>query len=329
MMLTAPPADRGLAPISRLPGEPQDRARIMNPLYGIWTPTLVPLDARGRIHEPELRRFIDWLIESGVHGLFPNGSTGEFTRFTSEERREIAAIICDQADGRVPVIVGCAEPSIDETLKAGEAYRGMGARAVAIVAPFYFPLKPPTVFEYFRQLAEGSTIDILLYNMPLFANPIDLKSVERLSEMPKIIGIKDSSGDLPFMMRMIQAIGPKRREFTFFTGWDPLVIPMMLAGATGGVNATSDVAPELLRRMYDVFIEGDLEEAMRLQSQVLRLFDRLFGDQNFPDGFRIGVGARGFDFGRGRQPSGISVTEEATKAMMAEIAELVRVKAKV
>ena len=71
----------------------------MTPLSGIWTPTLVPLDQKGRINEAELRRFIDWLIASGIHGLFPNGSTGEFTRFTSEERRQIAAIICDQAQG--------------------------------------------------------------------------------------------------------------------------------------------------------------------------------------------------------------------------------------
>src|ERR1035437_2059233 len=297
----------------------------MTALPGIWTPTLVPHDERGRINEPELRRFIDWLIASGVHGLFPNGSTGEFTRLTSEERLRIAAITCDQAKGRVPVIVGCAEASIDETLKASEAYRKMGARAVAVVAPFYFPLKPSSVLEYFRRLGEAALIDVLLYNMPLFANPIDLKSIEQLSEMPRIIGIKDSSGDLPFMMRMIQSIRPRRPDFTFFTGWDPLVVPMMMAGATGGVNATSDVAPELLRKMYDLFISGEVKEAMCLQFRVLSLFDRLFADQNFPDGFRIGVAARGFDFGRGRQPSGVSVSDEKTRAIIAEIVELTHI----
>lgn len=296
----------------------------MTALTGIWTPTLVPLDARGRINEPELRRFIDWLIASGIHGLFPNGSTGEFTRLTSEERQLIAAITCDQAKGRVPVVIGCAEASIEETLKASEAYRKMGARAVAVVAPFYFPLKPASVLEYFRQLAEGALIDVLLYNMPLFANPIDLKSIEALSELPRIIGIKDSSGDLPFMMRMIRNIRPHRAEFTFLTGWDPLVVPMMMAGAHGGVNATSDVAPELVRKMYDSFVSGNLDAAMRLQYQVLHLFDRLFMDQNFPDGFRIGVGARGFDFGRGRQPSGVSMPDGNLKAITAEIVEMSR-----
>src|ERR1035437_3940658 len=218
----------------------------MTALAGIWTPTLVPLDGRGQINEPELRRFIDWLIASGVHGLFPNGSTGECTRLTSVESLLRAAIVCGQAKGRVPVIVGCAEASIDETLKASEAYRKMGARAVAVVAPFYFPLKPSSVLEYFRRLGEAALIDVLLYNLPLFANPIDLKSIEQLSELPRIIGIKDSSGDLPFMMRMIRNIRPKRPDFTFLTGWDPMIVPMVMVGATGGVNAIGNVAPELV-----------------------------------------------------------------------------------
>jgi 4-hydroxy-tetrahydrodipicolinate synthase len=282
----------------------------MTALIGIWTPTLVPLDDRGRIHESELRRFIDWLIASGVHGLFPNGSTGEFTRFTSEERQSIAKITCEQARGRVPVIVGSAESSIEETLRASEAYLSMGARAVAVVAPYYFPLKPVSVLEYFRQVGNASPIDVLLYNMPLFANPIDLDSVEQLSRLPRIIGIKDSSGDLPFIMRMIQRIRPQRPDFSFLTGWDPMIVPMLMAGATGGVNATSDVAPELVRKMYDLTVS------------VLHLFDRLFLGWNFPDGFRIGADARGFDFGHGRQPSGLTMPKSDLDSIKAEMAEL-------
>jgi dihydrodipicolinate synthase/N-acetylneuraminate lyase len=297
----------------------------MKALTGIWTPTLVPLDTRGRINEQELRRFIDWLIASGIHGLFANGSTGEFTRFTSEERRRIAEITCDQARGRVPVLVGSAEVSINETLSASEAYLSMGARAVAVVAPFYFPLTPLSVLQYFRELGEASSIDVLLYNMPLFANPIDLDSVDQLSKYPRIIGIKDSSGDLPFMMRMIRRIRPHRPEFTFLTGWDPLIVPMLMAGATGGVNATSNVAPELILRMYDLTVSGNLKESMRLQYKVLNLFDRMFLGWSFPDGFRIGADSRGFDFGQGRQPSGFLWPELATDAIKSEIAEMSRI----
>ena len=92
----------------------------MNRLTGIFTPNLVPLDQRGEINESELRRYVDWLIDRGVHGLYPNGSTGEFTRFTVEERRRIVEIIADQVDGRVPLLAGAAEANVRETVAACE-----------------------------------------------------------------------------------------------------------------------------------------------------------------------------------------------------------------
>ncbi|HEY1495630.1 MAG TPA: dihydrodipicolinate synthase family protein, partial [Candidatus Solibacter sp.] len=132
-------------------------------LEGIFTPTLVPLDDRGEINETELRRFVSWLIERGVHGLYPNGSTGEFTRFSEAERRRIVQITCDEARGRVPVLAGAAEANVKETLAACEAYAGMGARAVAIVSPFYFRLSPESVYAYFAEIASHTPIDVTLY----------------------------------------------------------------------------------------------------------------------------------------------------------------------
>ena len=91
-------------------------------LAGIFTPNIVPLDANGDINEGETRRYVDWLIDHGVHGLYPNGSTGEFTRFTAEERVRIIEIIADQAAGRVPILAGAAEANTRETIRACERY---------------------------------------------------------------------------------------------------------------------------------------------------------------------------------------------------------------
>src|SRR5260370_25541662 len=104
-------------------------------LKGIFTPTLVPIDAQGQINEAELRRFISWLIESGVHGLYPNGSTGEFTRFNEEERRRIVRITCDEARGRVPILAGDAEANVNENLPACHAYSPLGAPAAPTLPP--------------------------------------------------------------------------------------------------------------------------------------------------------------------------------------------------
>src|SRR3954466_10198087 len=100
-------------------------------LRGVFTPNIVPLDDRGDINEAELRRYVDWLIDRGVHGLYPNGSTGEFTRFTVEERPPTIKIVCDQCRGRVPVLAGAAEANVKETIAACELYHEYGARAVA------------------------------------------------------------------------------------------------------------------------------------------------------------------------------------------------------
>ncbi|WP_417384371.1 dihydrodipicolinate synthase family protein [Gimesia sp.] len=300
----------------------------MNPqskLSGIFTPNLVPYDSRGEINEPELRRYIDWLIEKGVHGLYPNGSTGEFTRFTPEERRRIVAIIADQTRGRVPILAGAAEANVRETIKACEYYHSLGIRAVAIVAPFYYKLSPASVYAYFKEIGDNTPIDVTLYNIPMFASPIDVPTIQRLSEeCEKIVAIKDSSGDIPNMIRMIQAVRPNRPEFSFLTGWDAALMPLLLSGADGGTNASSGVVPELTRKLYDLTMSAQLDEARRVQYDLLTLFDTMIYSAEFPEGFRAAVELRGFQMGQGRQPitaeqkTDISTLSRTLQCMLSE-----------
>ena len=271
-------------------------------IHGIYTPHVVPLQANGEIDEPELRRYIDWLIEKGVHGLYPNGSTGEFTRFSVDERKRIVKIVCEAAAGRVPVLAGAAEANVRETLHACETYAGYGARAVAIVSPFYYKLCPESVYAYFREIALNSPIDVTLYNIPMFASPIDVPTIRRLAEFDRVVGIKDSSGDLAFMMRMISAVRPIRPDFVFLTGWDVVLVPMLLIGCDGGTNANAGIVPELMRKLYDTVRAGQIDEAMRMQFRILELFDTMLFSADFPEGFRAAVELRGFKVGRSRQP---------------------------
>lgn len=272
-------------------------------LSGIFTPNLVPFDDRQEINEPELRRYVDWLIDRGVHGLYPNGSTGEFTRFTLEERKRIVAIIADQTRGRVPILAGAAEANVRETLRACEYYADLGVRAVAIVAPFYYKLSPASVYAYFREIGRNTPVDVTLYNIPMFASPIDVPTVQRLSEeCERIVAIKDSSGEIPHMIRMIQAVRPNRPEFSFLTGWDAALMPMLLIGCDGGTNASSGVVPEVTRKLYDLTLASRLEEARQIQYDLVTLFDTMIYQAEFPDGFRAAVELRGFRMGRGRQP---------------------------
>lgn len=271
-------------------------------LSGIFTPNMVPLDAHGQINEPELRRYVNWLVASGVHGLYPNGSTGEFTRFTAEERRRIVQITCDEAGGRVPILAGAAEANVGETIRACEAYLEFGARAVAIVSPFYYQLSPGAVLAYFREIARNSPIDVTLYNIPMFASPIDVPTIQRLAELPRIIGIKDSSGDIAFMLRAMAAIESARPDFLFLTGWEPALVPMLAMGCRGGTLAMSGVVPEITRKLFEQTNAGQWKEARALQMRLTELFDLTVFGVNFPEGVRAAIEMRGFQFGGSRQP---------------------------
>ncbi len=290
-------------------------------LQGVFAPHMVPLNDRGRICETELRRYIDWLIDRGVHGLYPNGSTGEFTRFTVEERQRIVQIVCEQAAGRVPVLAGAAEANITETLRACETYRGYGARAVAIVSPFYYKLGPESVYAYFREIATNSPIDVTLYNIPMFASPIDVPTIRRLAEFERVIGIKDSSGDLAFMLRMMSAVKPVRPDFSFMTGWDAVLVPMLVMGVDGGTNATSGIVPELTRRVYELTRAGQLEDAKSLQFRLLELFDAMLFSADFPEGFRAAAELRGFRFGASRQP--MSETQQVDRTALQRVLQCI------
>ncbi|MEM1068573.1 MAG: dihydrodipicolinate synthase family protein [Planctomycetota bacterium] len=297
-------------------------------ITGILTPNITPVDASGRIDEERLRGYVDWLIKRGVDGIYPNGSTGEFVRFTAEERRRIVKIVVEQADGRVPVLAGAAEANVKATIDACNAYGQMGVRAVAIVAPFYYRLSSEGVYAYFREIADNVSVDVTLYNIPLFASPIDVETVVRLaSECPRVIGIKDSSGDLPNMMRMIASIRPIRDDFSFLTGWDAALAPMLIAGADGGTNATSGVVPELTRALHRSVVAGRIEEAMRLQYQLLPLFDAMISLGEFPEGFRAGARSRGWNLGPGRVPlseqqrDAVARTQREIDALVAEVTD--------
>ncbi len=270
---------------------------------GIYCPHAVPLNADGDINEAELRRYVDWLIEHGVHGLYPNGSTGEFTRFTMEERRRIVEIVTDQAAGRVPVLAGAAEANVRETLAACEHYAGLGVDAVAIVSPFYYRLGSESVYAYFLEIARNTPVDLTLYNIPMFASPIEVDTARRLAEeCERIVGIKDSSGDLPFMSALIEGIRPSRPDWSFLTGWDPCLFAMLMIGCDGGTHASSGVAPELMRELFETTRAGHLDDARALQSRVARVFDALFAAGDFPEGFRMGAAFRGINTGEGRMP---------------------------
>ncbi len=282
--------------------EPDPLTPASGDFRGVFTPLLVPWDEDGQVNESELHRFVRWLISKGIRGVYANGSIGEFTRLTSVERRRVVKIVCEAAAGRVQVLAGVGEPNVAETLDACAAYADYGARAVTVVPPFYYRLDASSVYAYFAELGAKSPIDLVLYNIPAFASSIDVNTFRMLAEFPRIIGIKDSTGDVGSMIRMITAVRPLRPEFAFLAGWEAVFAPMLAIGCNGGVLGSSNAVPEILCSIFESVRSGNLDQAMRTQYKLNPVFYSMLDDVPFPEGIRAGAQSRGFQFGKSRQP---------------------------
>jgi 2-dehydro-3-deoxy-D-pentonate aldolase len=271
-------------------------------IQGIYTPNLVPFLDDGRINEGELRRIVNWLIEKGVSGLYPNGSTGEFIRLSFEERKRVITIVADETRGRVPILGGAAESNVADILEMCRVCADLGCVAVSITGPYFFKVSQESIEHFFREIARQSPIDILLYNIPQYSNEISLPVLTRLAmDCPRIVGTKDSSRDFPRFLNTLQMIKPQRPEFTCLIGCEEILLPALMMGADGGTIATSGVVPEVIMALYHAFLAGDIAEAKRIQFSMLDLINTMLVGPNFPDGFRAGASLRGFNLGSNRQ----------------------------
>lgn len=279
-------------------------------LSGIYVPNIVPYDDRGRINEGELRRIIRWLGEKGVTGFYPNGSMGEFIRLSYEERLQVVKIVSEEAGGR-PVLAGAAEPNVDLVLEMCRYCADLGCWAVSITGPYYYKLTQESIEEYFRRIAAESPIDIVVYNIPAFANEISVPVLKRLAlDCPRIVGTKDTSRDMPRFQQVIHEIKPQRPDFACLIGWEELLCAASFMGADGGTLSSAGVVPEVIMKIWNAAQAGDWEAAKHAQFKLLDLFSLMVNAPNFPEGFRAGYQLRGFETGNARFP--LSAKEEET-----------------
>lgn len=271
-------------------------------LQGIYTPNIVPYDTKGRINEDELRRIIHWLGEKGVTGFYPNGSMGEFIRLSYEERKQVVRIVSDEA-GDHPILAGAAEPNVDLVLEMCAYCADLGCRAVSITGPYYYKLTQESIEQYFRDIAEKSPIDIVVYNIPNFANEISIPVLKRLAlDCPRIIGTKDTSNDFSRFQRILHEIKSQRPDFAALIGWEELLCTALFMGADGGTLSSSGVVPEVNMKIYNDAQAGDWDGARQTQFKLLDLFALMINAPNFPEGFRVGYQLRGFETGNARFP---------------------------
>jgi dihydrodipicolinate synthase/N-acetylneuraminate lyase len=150
-------------------------------------------------------------------------------------------------------------------------------------------------------ITTGSRLPVVMYNIPQFANEIAIPTIVSLCKHPNIVGIKDSQRDLPRYMNTISKVRPIRPDFSFLIGCEEILLPSLLMGGDGGTIATSGVVPEMIMKLYNLFREGKIAEATKIQYQMLELIEVMLTGADFPEGFRAGMSVRGFRMGKGRQ----------------------------
>jgi 4-hydroxy-tetrahydrodipicolinate synthase len=283
-------------------------------LTGIFVPNIVPYDAQGRIAEEELRRIIRWLVGKDITGFYPNGSMGEFIRLSYEERKRVLKIVIEEAAGK-PILAGAAEPNVDLVLEMCRYCADLGCRAVSITGPYYYKLTQESIERYFREIAAKSPIDIVIYNIPVFANEISVPVLKRLAlDCPRIIGTKDTSKDMCRFQQTLMEIKPRRPEFSVLIGWEELLCAAMFMGADGGTLSSGGVVPEVVMKLYSQCRADRWNDARQTQFKLLELFSLMVDAPNFPEGFRTGYELRGFKAGHARFP--LSAREENLIAEM-------------
>jgi 2-dehydro-3-deoxy-D-pentonate aldolase len=218
----------------------------MTELKGIVLPIITPLSDRDTLDQPGLERLVEHVISGGVHGIFALGTTGEAPSLSYRLRREVIEQICKLVNGRVPVLVGISDTSFVESVNLAKHAAACGADAVVLTAPYYFPAGQTELADYVKHLLPELPLPLMLYNMPGLTKVwFEVETLLELSKDPKIIGFKDSSGDMEYFGKVTAALKKERPDWTFFVGPEHLLHTAMKLGADGGVNGGGNVFPAL------------------------------------------------------------------------------------
>ena len=236
-------------------------------LSGAIPPMITPkTNKRSEVDSGTLSSFTEFLVEGGIHALFPCGSIGEFSSLGRIQRTAVVETVVENADG-TPVLTGCGGTSVPAVMESIADAEAAGADAAVIVTPYYLNADGDGLAAFYESVANKASIPILLYDIPsLTDNKLTVETVARLAAHPDIIGIKDSTGDIIHHQRLIEATPD---SFNVFQGMAEFAVPALDIGADGFVAGPANVYPNAAATAYDAYRSGDRSGAVELWQDVL------------------------------------------------------------
>ena len=249
-----------------------------SPRYqGIIPPMVTPLTGRDTLDVPGLERLVERLVAGGVSGIFALGTTGEAPSLSYRLRREVVEHTCRLVKSRIPVLVGITDTSLVESAHLAAHAARHGADAVVTSAPFYFPAGQPELREFIEELLPELPLPLMLYNMPaLTKTSFSREVVAWALDQEKIVGLKDSSGDLVYFRKMRHLAETARPDWSFLVGPEELLAEVVLMGGHGGINGGANLHPTLYVELYQAAKTGDLLRARELSARVMALSEAIY-----------------------------------------------------
>src|SRR4051812_1211114 len=236
-------------------------------LRGIIPPVVTPMNTDESLDLDGLRRHIDFMLGCRVHGIFVLGTTGEFYALDDAEKQAVVAEAVAHCRGRSPVFAGTGAETTREVVRLTKMAEKEGADGVSVITPYFIKPTQAELLDHFRRVAESTSLPVVLYNNPATCAGLSIEpdTVGKLAEVPNIIGIKDSSGDLQNTIEILRAT--PRETFAVLNGRDTLILAALQSGVQGAIPASCNLAPDLCVGLYESFVKGDIEQARACQSR--------------------------------------------------------------
>ena len=290
----------------------------MADFQGVFPYLVSPLDPDGTIRREVLARLCEDLIASGVHGLTPLGSTGEFAYLNNAQRLAVVETTIEAARGRVPVVAGVASTSTLDAVAQAKAYQKRGADGILAILEAYFPLSDAQVESYFRAIADAVDIPVVIYTNPQFQrSDLSLDCIARLSAHPRIQYIKDASTNTGRLLSIMNRCGDSIRVFSASAH---IPAAVMLIGGVGWMAGPACIIPRQSVALYELCKAQRWDEALVLQRKLWRV-NEAFARYNLAACIKAALAIQGYDVGDPISPQK-ALTAEERKAVEAVLREV-------
>ena len=292
----------------------------MTDFHGVFPYLVSPIDAQGRILTDVLGRLVADLINAGVQGLTPLGSTGEFAYLSREQRAAVVRSTIEAAGKRVPVIAGVASMSTADAVEQAKSYQALGADGILAILEAYFPLKDAQIESYFRAIADAVDIPVVLYTNPQFQrSDLTLDVIARLSTHPRIQYIKDASTNTGRLLSIMN----RAPAMKVFSASAHIPAAVMLIGGVGWMAGPACIVPRQSVRLYELCRAGKWPQAMTLQRELWRI-NEAFARFNLAACIKAGLQIQGYAVGDPVPPQAVLTPEErkVVEGILGDVAKL-------